>query len=836
MPCTPACARCSCDGAARRASRARCSASRRCSTRRRSTTSCRVAPGYSPHQDAPAYPMIDAHVSAMIAVDDADADNGGLEVVSGCFDRVLPIDERGCIDAGGRRGARVAAGDGARRPRRSGSTAARHTAAGPTGPTGPAGALYPTYNAAREGDRRAEYYDDEARRVRGDGTRATARWSRSSATSRDGRREGRVHRARRAAGSPRRRTSTRRCWPQLARASRCACRARRRAVMTSATYPNHATFATGDRPRDARHRHQLGAADRVGVVPAWKLGRAVPTLFDACRAARSHRARRSFGDQHLVGVMGATCRRPRTGRPTACRRPTRGSTRTGYVDDRDTIVRARRRARRRDPTCVVSQLNGARHRRARATAPTATPRSTATATPTRCSPQIARAPRLGRHGLDPRVRPRPGDRSTTATPIDLQRRVRRAVDSTCSRSPRAARPWSAATAPRRGATWLTDVDGIDGTGTVPRRRRRRSSAAWRGACPGAPSASPRWTPSRGTHGGPRTRTQVAVVTGGHPLGRAARAGARDTTASTPPTGPRRSPRCSTSTSADRAPGTVAHSDRVSRFTHAAAIRRATTAVGARCRGRARPCRAPWRRRRPGGARRGRRARAAARTRATSSGAITPPWKPSVISLRAESSVAVRGIGGEQVALGGDVPTDEDRDTRPEQPARPARGRRRRARRRGAASSRPARARATRGRAPGPRPAARRRRGATRGAASAHCRQWSRIESPPSSSAWRDASSAANSSSTSAKLRVSQRGRQRARGTDRERDEGERRAVAGRRREHRRVGDHHVVDVPEPLPRVAHRRARRRRPCARCPSSASTSVRGAGRWCPACPAT
>ena len=47
--------------------------------------------GYSAHQDAPAYPMIATHVSAMVAIDDADADNGGLEVVSSCFDRVLPL-------------------------------------------------------------------------------------------------------------------------------------------------------------------------------------------------------------------------------------------------------------------------------------------------------------------------------------------------------------------------------------------------------------------------------------------------------------------------------------------------------------------------------------------------------------------------------------------------------------------------------------------------------------------------------------------------------------------------------------------------------------------------
>ena len=55
-------------------------------------------------------------------------------------------------------------------------------------------------------------------------------------------------------------------------------------VMTSATYPNHATFSTGAEPR------QHGVATNWipqsgGVVPAWKRGPQVPTLFDACRAA-----------------------------------------------------------------------------------------------------------------------------------------------------------------------------------------------------------------------------------------------------------------------------------------------------------------------------------------------------------------------------------------------------------------------------------------------------------------------------------------------------------------------------------------------------------------------
>ena len=113
--------------------------------------------GYSPHQDAPAYPLIESHVSAMIAIDVADETNGGLEVASGCFDVVLPTDERGCIDpaiASSLTWEPVSLPAGttlwfhSRTPHRS----------GPNQSSRPRRALYPTYNAAREGDRRAEYY------------------------------------------------------------------------------------------------------------------------------------------------------------------------------------------------------------------------------------------------------------------------------------------------------------------------------------------------------------------------------------------------------------------------------------------------------------------------------------------------------------------------------------------------------------------------------------------------------------------------------------------------------------------------------------------------------
>jgi hypothetical protein len=118
--------------------------------------------GYSPHQDAPAYPMIDVHVSAMVAVDDANETNGGLEVVSDHFDAVLPVDDRGCIEP-----TLAASLPWEAVPLAAGQTLWFHSRtphrSSPNTSDGPRRALYPTYNAAREGDLRAAYY--EAKRV-----------------------------------------------------------------------------------------------------------------------------------------------------------------------------------------------------------------------------------------------------------------------------------------------------------------------------------------------------------------------------------------------------------------------------------------------------------------------------------------------------------------------------------------------------------------------------------------------------------------------------------------------------------------------------------------------
>jgi hypothetical protein len=113
--------------------------------------------GYSPHQDAPAYPLIDTHVSAMVAVDAADAANGCLEVVSGAHHERLPVDARGCLTA-----ATVETFAWEPLPVPAGATLWFHSLtphrSGPNPSPRPRRALYPTYNAASEGDLRAAYY------------------------------------------------------------------------------------------------------------------------------------------------------------------------------------------------------------------------------------------------------------------------------------------------------------------------------------------------------------------------------------------------------------------------------------------------------------------------------------------------------------------------------------------------------------------------------------------------------------------------------------------------------------------------------------------------------
>ena len=93
----------------------------------------------------------------MVAVDDADVANGCLEVVSGAHAAVLPIDEEGCIRAD-----IVAALEWAPVELEAGTTLWFHSRtphrSGPNRSARDRRALYPTYNARREGDLRDAYY------------------------------------------------------------------------------------------------------------------------------------------------------------------------------------------------------------------------------------------------------------------------------------------------------------------------------------------------------------------------------------------------------------------------------------------------------------------------------------------------------------------------------------------------------------------------------------------------------------------------------------------------------------------------------------------------------
>ncbi|CAN5838120.1 hypothetical protein BH23ACT2_BH23ACT2_15850 [soil metagenome] len=130
--------------------------------------------GYAPHQDAPAYPFIDTHVSCMVAVDDATVTNGCLEVVEATHQEVLPTDAAGCI-----RPDVVASLDWQPVEVPAGWTLWFHSRtphrSGPNASPVPRRALYPTYNARSEGDLRADYYREKLARFEAEGARVDGR-------------------------------------------------------------------------------------------------------------------------------------------------------------------------------------------------------------------------------------------------------------------------------------------------------------------------------------------------------------------------------------------------------------------------------------------------------------------------------------------------------------------------------------------------------------------------------------------------------------------------------------------------------------------------------------
>jgi hypothetical protein len=282
---------------------------------------------------------------------------------------------------------------------------------------------------------------------------------------------------------------------------------RARAVMTAATYPNHATFATGARPRE----HGIGTnyvPHAGGLTPAWEIGPAVPTLFDACRAAgRSSAA--VVGDQCLIGVMGA--RRadvhwpPNGDVPADARRDAHD-----YIADDDTIVELLRALDAR-PDLVVSQLN----------APDTAAHVHGPDSDAALAVYHETDARLGamREHLDWNdtvwivVSDHDQETVVDRAPVDLRPAfAERGLELF-------ALPEGSATVvcgegARAAAQWLPEVDGVEGTAPFQLADDTLEAClAW--CVPGRTFGFVELATEPGTHGSPRTCTQVAVVTGGH---------------------------------------------------------------------------------------------------------------------------------------------------------------------------------------------------------------------------------------------------------------------------------------------------------------------------------
>jgi predicted AlkP superfamily pyrophosphatase or phosphodiesterase len=279
-----------------------------------------------------------------------------------------------------------------------------------------------------------------------------------------------------------------------------------RAVLTSATYPNHASFVTGT---DAvGHGLYANHVVRDGRVRrAHDVGPSSRTLFDACRDA-SRTAVAVFGDHHLVPVMGAAIAAshwPPDGALPAGRRLDD----LGYLHDSETI----------GPLCaagaepfdlLVAQLNGpdtAAHLHG--------PDSPAAiAVYTETDGYVGQLVDALAPAWDETVLMVVSDHDQTTLDRDLDPVDLQAVADAAGLDVTVVLEGDGAVVvgedPDEGR-WLLGVDGVSGTVALAPGLRFVS------AVPG------RWfaragTPAElvGIHGGLATRTQVAIVSGGHP--------------------------------------------------------------------------------------------------------------------------------------------------------------------------------------------------------------------------------------------------------------------------------------------------------------------------------
>jgi hypothetical protein len=278
-----------------------------------------------------------------------------------------------------------------------------------------------------------------------------------------------------------------------------------RAVLTSATYPNHATFVTG--MDAAGHGLYANHVVRDGqVVRAADVGPSALTLFDACRSA-GRRATAVFGDHHLVSVMGALAADTHWP-PDGSLPENRRLDDFGYLHDAETI----------GPLCaaaaepfdlLVSQLNGpdtAAHRHGPDSA-------AALGIYTETDSYLGQLVEALRPRWDDTVLIVVSDHDqttvTTAEPVDIQAAAAQAgVDATVVLEGDGA--VVVGEDPLAGS-WLDGLDGVAGTAVIGPGWRFVSAERGRWFAPAGTEIS-----LNGIHGGLATRAQVAVVAGGHP--------------------------------------------------------------------------------------------------------------------------------------------------------------------------------------------------------------------------------------------------------------------------------------------------------------------------------
>jgi arylsulfatase A-like enzyme len=277
-----------------------------------------------------------------------------------------------------------------------------------------------------------------------------------------------------------------------------------RAVMTSATYPNHASFVTGvDVDGHGLYANDVAVGGELRLADL--IGPSAPTIFDALTAAGRTSAC-VVGDHHLIGTMAAM--RASHHWPPNGERPGEGPYDVlGYVADDVTVLRIVDAIESR-PDFLFAHLNEpdtAGHvfgpDKARAI-------EVYSATDRRVAAIVAALEPLWADTVLMVVSDHDMEAARDPEPVDL---VALAAAAGCPAT--AVHEGSGAAlvhGDRFGTEWLQHSDGVE---------------SWRELRPGLVvlnAAEGRWFGAvpirglRGVHGGERTRAQLAIVAGGHP--------------------------------------------------------------------------------------------------------------------------------------------------------------------------------------------------------------------------------------------------------------------------------------------------------------------------------